>query len=64
MICYPVLRAKGWQLSSGPTEAMCKMLMARLKGKGRPWDGDAADAIMAVDALSQNGQSSFPSLGC
>jgi hypothetical protein len=34
MIRYPEFRAQGWQIGSGPTEATCKTLTARLKGSG------------------------------
>ncbi len=56
MIAYPEFQAKGWQIGSGPTEATCKTLTARLKGSGMRWDGDNAEAIMALEALSQSGQ--------
>jgi hypothetical protein len=56
IICYPEFRAKGWQIGSGPTEATCKTLTARLKGSGLRWDGDNAEAIMALEALTQSGQ--------
>jgi hypothetical protein len=56
MIRYPEFRAKGWQIGSGPTEASCKTLTARLKGSGKRWDGDNAEAIMALETLTQSGQ--------
>ena len=56
MIAYPEFQARGWQIGSGPTEATCKTLTARLKGSGMRWDGDNAEAIMALEALSQSGQ--------
>jgi hypothetical protein len=56
MIGYPDFQAKGWQIGSGPTEATCKTLTARLKGSGMRWDGDNAEAIMALEALTQSGQ--------
>jgi hypothetical protein len=56
MIRYPEFRSKGWQIGSGPTEATCKTLTARLKGSGMRWDGDNAEAIMALEALTQSGQ--------
>jgi hypothetical protein len=37
MIRYPEFRAKGWQIGSGPTEATCKTMTARLKGSGMRW---------------------------
>lgn len=56
MICYPDFQAKGWQIGSGPTEATCKTLTARLKGSGMRWDGDNAEAIMGLEAIEQSGQ--------
>jgi hypothetical protein len=56
MISYPQFQAKGWQIGSGPTEATCKTLTARLKGSGMRWDADNAEAIMALEALTQSGQ--------
>ena len=56
MIRYPEFEAKGWQIGSGPTEATCKTLTARLKGSGMRWDSDNAEAIMALEALTQSGQ--------
>jgi hypothetical protein len=56
MIRYPEFRAQGWQIGSGPTEATCKTLTARLKGSGMRWDGDNAEALMALEALTQSGQ--------
>lgn len=56
MIRYPEFKEKGWQIGSGPTEATCKTLTARLKGSGMRWDADNAEAIMALEALTQSGQ--------
>src|SRR5829696_3761661 len=56
MIRYPEFQAKGWQIGSGPTEATCKTLTARLKGSGMRWDSDNAEAVMALEALTQSDQ--------
>src|SRR3989304_1226881 len=58
MIRYPEFspRKKGWQIGSGPTEAMCKTTTARLKRFGMRWDADNADALMALAGLEQSGQ--------
>ncbi len=56
MIRYPEFVAKGWQIGSGPTEATCKTLTARLKGSGMRWDADNAEAVMGLEALYQSGQ--------
>lgn len=55
MIRYPEFVANGWQIGSGPTEATCKTLTARLKGSGMRWDAGNAEAVMALEALSQSG---------
>jgi len=54
MCDYPKFIEKGWQIGSGPTEAMCKVLTYRLKGAGMRWDRPAANAIMALIALQQS----------
>ena len=54
MIQYPEFIEKGWQIGSGPTEATCKTLTARLKRSGR-WDNDNAEAIATLEALTQSG---------
>jgi len=51
---YPCFREKGWQIGSGPTEAMCKVLTYRLKGAGMRWDRQGAEPIMALVALEQS----------
>lgn len=55
-ILYPEFLARGRQIGSGPTEAMCKTTTARLKGSGMRWDGANAEAIMALAALEQSGR--------
>ncbi len=60
MIKYPEFLAKNWQIGSGPTEATCKTLTARLKGSGMRWDADNAEAVMALEALTQSGKRPFP----
>jgi hypothetical protein len=55
MILYPEFAEKGWQIGSGPTEATCKTLTARLKGSGMRWDSPNAEALMALEALWQSG---------
>lgn len=53
---YPQYRCKGWQIGSGPTEAMCKVLTYRLKGAGMRWDREGAEPMMALIALEQSGR--------
>lgn len=56
MIRYPEFESRGWQIGSGPTEATCKTLTARLKGSGMRWDARNAEALMALEALTQSEQ--------
>ena len=56
MVAYPEYLAAGRQIGSGPTESMCKTSTQRLKGVGMRWDGDNAEALMALDALDQSGE--------
>ena len=55
MIQDPKLQELGRQIGSGPTESMCKATPQRIKGRGRRWDGDNAERIMALEALEQSG---------
>jgi hypothetical protein len=52
MMDYPACRAHGWDLGSGPTEAQCKTLTARLKGSGMRWDPPNAEAMLALSGLA------------
>jgi len=56
MLDYPTFRSAGFDLSSGPTEAFCKTLTARLKGSGMRWDSANAEGMMALAAIDQSGQ--------
>jgi len=51
---YPRYVGQGWQIGSGPTEAMCKVLTYRLKGSGMRWDRQGAEPLMALIALDQS----------
>lgn len=55
MICYPEFLGRGWQIGSGPTEAQCKTTTMRIKGSGKRWNADNAEAVMALACL-QNSQ--------
>ena len=55
MIVYPQFQAAGRQIGSGPTESMCKATTQRIKGRGKRWDTDNAEGIMALEALDQSG---------
>jgi hypothetical protein len=55
MVRYKEFLAAGRQIGSGPTESMCKAATLRVKGVGKKWDMDNAEAIMALEALDQSG---------
>lgn len=55
MIQYPEYRARHWQIGSGPTEAECKTTTQRVKGRGRRWNSEHAEAMMALAALHDSG---------
>ena len=50
----PMIRRRGWQIGSGPTESECKTTTHRGKGRGRRWDGDNAEAMMALASLDDS----------
>ena len=56
MIRYPEFLAVGRHIGSGPTESMCRATTERIKGVGMRWDGDNAEALMALEALDQSGE--------
>ena len=54
MLDYPRFLAEDYQIGSGPTEAQCKSLTARLKGRGRRWNRSGIDAHLAISCLYHN----------
>jgi hypothetical protein len=52
---YPSYRAHGWDIGSGPTEAACKIVGARLKGSGMRWFERGAAEVAPLRALYQTG---------
>ncbi|MEK6799034.1 MAG: hypothetical protein AABZ12_08730 [Planctomycetota bacterium] len=56
MLEYPAALAKGWNIGSGPTEAICKNLTLRLKRPGMKWNTDNAAALMNLVALREGRQ--------
>jgi hypothetical protein len=54
IIRYPEFRRRGWQIGSGPTESECKTTTHRVKGRGRRWDSDNAEAMMAMACLDDS----------
>jgi hypothetical protein len=57
MIRYNEFIANGWHIGSGAMESQCRVIPDRVKGPGKRWDPDNAEAIMALEALHQSGQS-------
>jgi hypothetical protein len=56
LLDYRGALARGYDIGSGPTEAMCKTLMLRLKRPGMKSDRDHAAAMMNLTALYDSGQ--------
>jgi hypothetical protein len=56
LLDYRTALAHGYDIGSGPTEAMCKTLTLRLKRPGMKWDRDHAAAIMNLTAMYDSGQ--------
>lgn len=56
MIRYPEFLGHGWQIGSGPMESQCRVVPDRVKGPGKRWDADNAEAVMALEALHQSRQ--------
>jgi len=54
MILYEKCDSRGWDVGSGPMESMCGVTTDRIKGRGRRWDLDNAEAMMALEALYQS----------
>jgi Uncharacterised protein family (UPF0236) len=56
LLDYRTALAKGHDIGSGPTEAMCKTLTLRLKRPGMKWDRDHAAAMMNLTAMYDSAQ--------
>ncbi len=56
---YPSYRAHGWDIGSGPTEAGCKIVGARLKGSGMRWLEEGAAQVAPLRALYQSGAAAW-----
>jgi hypothetical protein len=54
MIVYEQCKANGWRISSSTTESECGAVPTRVKGPGKRWDGDNAEAVIALEALHQS----------
>jgi hypothetical protein len=54
MMPYDRCDPHGWDVGTGPMESMCGVTTDRIKGRGRRWDIDNAEAVMALEALHQS----------
>jgi hypothetical protein len=54
MIVYEQCDSHGWDVGSGPMESMCGVTTDRIKGRGRRWDLENAEAMMELEALYQS----------
>jgi len=54
MMGYAECEQRGWDVGTGPMESMCGVTTDRLKGRGRRWDLDNAEAIMALEGMYQS----------
>jgi hypothetical protein len=54
MILYERCEKRGWDIGTGPMESMCGVTTDRIKGRGRRWDHDNAEAVMGLEALEQS----------
>jgi hypothetical protein len=54
MILYEQCDSHGWDVGSGPMESMCGVTTDRIKGRGRRWDLENAEAMMELEALYQS----------
>ena len=54
MMPYEKCDQHGWDVGSGPMESMCGVTTERIKGRGRRWDIDNAEAVMALEAIQQS----------
>jgi hypothetical protein len=52
---YPSYRSHGWDIGSGPTEAACKVVGARLKESGMRWREPGAAEVAPLRALYLSG---------
>ena len=51
MIIYEKCDPRGWDVGTGPMESMCGVTTDRIKGRGRRWNLENAEAMMALEAL-------------
>jgi hypothetical protein len=51
MIRYELCDKRGWDVCSSPMESMCGVTSDRIKGRGRRWGLENAEAMMALEGL-------------
>jgi hypothetical protein len=56
MIRYDECLRHGWRIGSGSIESECSAVPGRVKGPGKRWDIDNAEAVMALEAMRQSNQ--------
>jgi len=54
MIIYDQCERRGWRISSSTTESQCGAAPHRVKGPGKRWDVDNAEAVIALENLHQS----------
>lgn len=54
MMGYERCDEHGWDVGSGPMESMCGVTTDRIKGRGRRWNLENAEAVMELEALHQS----------
>jgi hypothetical protein len=54
MMKYDECQKRGWDIGTGPMESMCGVTTDRIKGRGRRWDLDNAESLMALEAMYQS----------
>jgi hypothetical protein len=54
MIVYDQCEQNGWRISSSTTESECGAAPHRVKGSGKRWDTDNAEAVIALETLHQS----------
>jgi len=54
MIVYERCERNGWRISSSTTESECGAAPHRVKGSGKRWDADNAEAVIALETLHQS----------
>jgi hypothetical protein len=56
LIVYDECERRGWRISSSTTESQCGAAPHRVKGPGKRWDTDNAEAVIALETLHQSNQ--------